>query len=210
MGIIWVMTRLDILVSSVSSAVLDTLTTVLMYSFTLLIVIGVPVLLRKARTTYQELGLTRWPSWFDLMMVPLGFFVYFILTWIFGVVGDAVIPWYDLTVTQDIGFQGLSQRYEVVLAFVCLVVLAPLAEELLFRGYLFGKLSKHAPMWAAAIITSVLFGVLHGSWVVGIDVFALSLVLCTLRVITGSIWSPVVLHMVKNGVAFYFLFINPF
>jgi membrane protease YdiL (CAAX protease family) len=46
-------------------------------------------------------------------------------------------------------------------------------------------------------------------WNVAADTFALSLVLCTLRQITGNIWAGVLLHMIKNGIAYYFLFINP-
>jgi len=35
------------------------------------------------------------------------------------------------------------------------------------------------------------------------------LVLCTLRIVTGSIWAGVLLHMIKNGLAFYVLFVAP-
>jgi membrane protease YdiL (CAAX protease family) len=96
-----------------------------------------------------------------------------------------------------------------MLAFVTLVVLAPIAEETLFRGYLYGKLKGHVPAIIAAIATSLLFGVAHMQWNVGIDVFILSLVLCGLRSLTGSIWSGILVHMIKNAIAFYFLFINP-
>jgi membrane protease YdiL (CAAX protease family) len=43
---------------------------------------------------------------------------------------------------------------------------------------------------------------------VALDVFILSIVMCGLREMTGSIWAGVVLHMMKNGLAFYLLFIN--
>ncbi|RYZ49901.1 MAG: CPBP family intramembrane metalloprotease, partial [Sphingobacteriales bacterium] len=59
------------------------------------------------------------------------------------------------------------------------------------------------------IVTSIVFGAIHGQWNVAVDVFALSLILCSLREITGSIWAGVLLHMLKNGIAFYFLFIGP-
>ena len=90
-----------------------------------------------------------------------------------------------------------------------LVIIAPVAEELLFRGYLLGKLRKHAPLWVAILVTSVIFGAIHLAWNVGIDVFALSIVLCVVRVVSGSLWPSIMLHMLKNGLAFYLLFINP-
>jgi membrane protease YdiL (CAAX protease family) len=53
------------------------------------------------------------------------------------------------------------------------------------------------------------FGAVHGQWNVAIDVFSLSLIMCGLREITGNIWAGALLHMLKNGLAFYILFINP-
>ena len=103
----------------------------------------------------------------------------------------------------------MASQFEYVLAFISLVIVAPFAEEVLFRGYLFGKLQKYTSVWLSILITSLLFAVVHFQWNVGIDVFVLSIVLCLLRIVSGSLWPAILLHMVKNGVAFYFLFINP-
>jgi membrane protease YdiL (CAAX protease family) len=110
---------------------------------------------------------------------------------------------------QETGFQRLTQYYEYALAFVTLIIVAPLAEEILFRGFLYGKLRKRMPLWVAMLITSALFGLIHGQWNVGLDVFALSIVLCSLREITGSIWAGILLHMIKNSIAFFIIFIAP-
>jgi membrane protease YdiL (CAAX protease family) len=96
-----------------------------------------------------------------------------------------------------------------ILAFITLVVIAPFAEELLFRGYLYGKLKSNVPTVVAAITTSLLFGLAHQQLNVGIDVFILSLVLCTLRSLTGSIWAGVLVHIIKNALAYYLLFVAP-
>jgi len=53
------------------------------------------------------------------------------------------------------------------------------------------------------------FAVAHFSWNVGVDVFALSIVLCSLRIMTKTIWAPILVHMIKNGIAFFILFISP-
>lgn len=42
-----------------------------------------------------------------------------------------------------------------------IAVLAPLAEEIVFRGYLQGALANVLPRWAAITITAVLFGLVH-------------------------------------------------
>jgi membrane protease YdiL (CAAX protease family) len=46
-------------------------------------------------------------------------------------------------------------------------------------------------------------------WAVALDTMVLSLMLCTLREYTGAIWAGVLVHAIKNGLAFYLLFINP-
>jgi len=175
----------------------------------LIIVLGVPWLLKRRRTNKQELGLTRLVSWLDIGLAPAGFVVYLVISVLLLALFSTLIPAIDMEQVQQNGFEGIGQRYEYVLAFVTLVIIAPLAEEVLFRGYLYGKLRAKVPLWAAILLTSLLFAAIHGQWNVAIDVFALSVVLCILRDITGSIWSGILLHMLKNGVAFYFLFVSP-
>src|SRR5690606_8459309 len=101
-------------------------------------VIGLPWLVKKS-TTKEQLGLNRLVSWLDILITPAGAIVYLLLSVILLNVASNVLPWFDINQAQDIGFEGLVFRYEYVLAFVTLVVLAPIAEEILFRGYLYGK-----------------------------------------------------------------------
>jgi membrane protease YdiL (CAAX protease family) len=120
-----------------------------------------------------------------------------------------IFPGFNISQVQNTGFSKLTQHYEFVLAFITLVLIAPFAEELLFRGYLFGKLRKYIPIWTAVVVISMVFGAFHGAWNLAIDTFALSVILCLLRITTDSIWSSIMLHMLKNGIAFYILFIYP-
>ena len=148
-------------------------------------------------------------SWTDILLAPAGMIVYLILSSLLILLATKIFPWFDVNQAQQTGFSQLSYRYEYIVAFMTLVVIAPVAEEVIFRGYLFGKLRKFVPFWVAAIVTSVLFGLAHGAWNIAIDVFALSMVSCVLRESTGNIWTSILIHMLKNGLAFYILFINP-
>jgi membrane protease YdiL (CAAX protease family) len=179
------------------------------YALALVIVIGVPWWVKKARTTKEELGVQRWPTWMDIVWAPAGAIVYIILTSIIATIAMSFLKFVNYSQTQDTGFTNLSSQSEYIMAFIMLVIIAPIAEEILFRGYLLGKLRKYAPLWVAIIVTSLVFAVVHFAWNVGLDVFALSIALCLLRVVTGSLWASILLHMMKNSVAFYFLFINP-
>lgn len=194
---------------NVNDTILSTVGAAIVYLLALAIVIGGPQLWGRFVTTRRELGLDRLPRWRDIAMTPLAFVAYYVISLIVMMIVTALVPGFDVTQTQETGFTNLTQPYEYILAFVTLVVLAPVAEEVLLRGYLYGKLRRWLSAIAAGVLTSVVFGALHGQWNVGIDVFVLSLVLCALREYTGSIWAGILLHMLKNGLAFYLLFINP-
>jgi membrane protease YdiL (CAAX protease family) len=202
--------------TSINTSVLETVAAACVYLLTFGIIVGLPWLVRRYRTTRTDVGLTRLPSWMDIGLAPAGFIVYLLASGLTMYILTKVVLGFDAAEPQEIGFQDLSQRYEYVLAFLTLVVIAPVAEEAIFRGYLYGKLRKYGPIWLSVAVTSLLFGLLHMKWDggllaginVGIDVFVLSVIMCSLREVTGSIWAGILLHMLKNGLAFYLLFIN--
>lgn len=208
-GLIWVLVQFGVSFSQLGETILNVVVTAAIYLLSLVIVLSVPLLLKRRPARKEVLGLQRLPSWKDIGLAPAGFIVYMVGSVVLLAIVSSAIPGFDAEQVQQNGFENIGQRYEYVLAFITLVVVAPLAEEILFRGYLYGKIRSKVPLWIAILLVSALFAAIHGQWNVAIDVFALSIVLCLLREITGSIWSGILLHMLKNGVAFYFLFINP-
>lgn len=209
LALLYTLKQLGFTLKTVDPAVFNTVAAASVYMLTLAFVVGLPWWVKQKRVSKEELGLTRLISWADIGLAPTGFIIYFLFSALLVYGMGLLFPHVDLQQVQETGFQNMSHYYEYLLAFITLVVLAPLAEEVLFRGYLFGKLKKIIPPWVAIIITSLLFGAVHGQLNVAIDVFALSVVLCILREITGSIWAGILLHMLKNSLAFYVLFINP-
>ena len=197
-----------ILGDAVLLPVWTTLYSALVYTLTLFLVIFVPWRLFKLKTTREELGLSGLPTWTDLGLSIVGMVVYFILAMIVTGILMAILPNLDWQEAQNVGYENLSSWGDRVLAFVSLVVIAPIAEEVVFRGWLYGKFRSKMPAYLSIVLVSALFGLMHGQWNVGINVFCLSIVLCLLREVTGTIWSGIVLHMLKNGLAFYLLFVN--
>lgn len=194
--------------TGMNQAVLSTVLASCVYALSALVIIGVPMWIKKYYTSRRDIGLTELPTWMDIMLAPAGFIIYFLLSALFVYVFSVFLPGIDMNQAQETGFGNLYYHYEYILAFTMLIVVAPVAEEVIFRGYLYGKLREIVPTWIAIIIVSMVFGFIHGQWNVGIDVFALSIILCSLREVTGSIWAGILLHMIKNGLAFYILFIN--
>jgi len=199
---------LKIPLKNIDESTVQTIGSIVIYILALSIVIGLPWAVKKFKTSKQELGLDSTMTWTDLLLAPAAFIVYILLSFVCTSIASH-FPFYNVDQVQETGFSGLSHGYEYFLAFFTLVIVAPVSEEILFRGYLLGKLRKYIPVWAAILITSLLFGIVHFAWNVSVDVFALSIVLCLLRIQTGRLWPSILLHMIKNGIAFYFLFINP-
>jgi len=86
--------------------------------------------------------------------------------------------------------------------FVCVV--APIAEEFFFRGFLFGVLRRWRGPWVAAVLTSILFGAVHAGSAPIEDLIPLGFfgfVLCMVRWRTGSIYPGMALHSLNNGLA---------
>jgi exosortase E/protease (VPEID-CTERM system) len=98
---------------------------------------------------------------------------------------------------------GLAAGWVVAKA-IGFVVVTPLAEELAFRGYLMRRLIaadfEAVPpgrfTWASFLVSSVLFGLMHGEWLAGI-LAGMAYGLVVVR--TGRVRDAVVAHAVTNG-----------
>lgn len=177
------------------------------YGLMLVITLGIPIYVWRIKTSRKELGISRIPTWTDIGLAAAGTVLYILLSVGLIYVARSLFPGFNVAQTQDLGFNNIY-GFERLLAFGLFVVVAPLAEELVFRGFLYGKLRANGmPFWQSALLVSLLFGAIHGQWNVGLDVFALSMVASGLRESTGQIWPGLLIHMTKNAVAFYFLFV---
>jgi membrane protease YdiL (CAAX protease family) len=183
-----------------------------------------------------------------LFIIALVFAVYLFVSGVVTVIISSLIPGFNVNQEQEVGFAAAS-GWQLVLAFIGLVIIPPFAEELLFRGFLYQGLKSKwntsliiktsialvvpielfispwagiallvittASVWvsrknvplSAALISGALFGLVHMQWNVAIDTFILSFALVYVFEKTGTIWSAIGLHALKNGVAFVGLFL---
>lgn len=150
----------------------------------------------------------------DIGFGLLAFAAYFVIGRVLLAVAVSAVS-INVNQPQDIGFQAAAGFGGLALTFVSLVLLPPLVEETVFRGFVFGGLRNKLPLLWAAVGTSLLFASAHlqfGSgkpllWVAAIDTFTLSMVLCYVREKTGSLWAGIFVHALKNGLAFASLFL---
>lgn len=84
------------------------------------------------------------------------------------------------------------------MAFLAVVILAPIAEEILFRGIIFRMLSKHWSEMAAIIVSTVLFGLYHGNLMQAIYVLPIGLLLGYTACKCKSVLPCILIHMINN------------
>ena len=85
------------------------------------------------------------------------------------------------------------------------ILVAPLMEELLFRGFLYPALARWTGVTASVIITASAFTLLHGaqlgySWAPLLLIFVVGITLTVTRMRTNSVATCVIVHMTYNFV----------
>lgn len=170
-------------------------------------------IIRWAGVRRQRIGIVK-PKWIDAGYALVAYGLYFLTYLAVVIVAQMFLTGVDFEQEQQIGFEAAYSTAALLMSFASLVILPPIAEEIMFRGFLFTSLRAKFNFWLATVITSILFGIAHlqfGSdapllWVAAIDTFVLSCFLCYLRERTGSLWPPILLHAIKNCIAFIILF----
>lgn len=196
-------------VEALTAPLANSIFSVISYGLSLFIVVVLPPLIFKdkvAKITRERLGLRGLPTWTDVGLAPIGYVASLLiaagLTAIFN-----LMTWFNANEAQNLGYSPYMQGWERGLAFIMLAVLAPIVEEIIFRGWLYGKLRIKIPKWVAILVVSFLFGLVHLQWNVGITVFAMSVANCLLREVTGTIYAGMLVHIINNSVAFYLVYV---
>lgn len=84
---------------------------------------------------------------------------------------------------------------------VMAVVVAPVAEEVIFRGFLYSTAKKYAGAFVSAVATSLLFAGLHGHMPSVPALFTLAMCLVLAYEKTGTLLVPMIMHSVFNAVS---------
>lgn len=107
-------------------------------------------------------------------------------------------------IIEDI--QAEDETAKLVALGVLVILAAPFAEELFFRGFLFGGLRGRMSLWPAALVSGVLFGLVHlpGGALQVPPLAVFGVLLAWLYERTGSLGPPIFVHMIQNAISFSF------
>ncbi len=162
----------------------------------------VPLLIFWRASVVEFLGL-RWERWRQVFVIApvfvLSIFAVMVLVYVtgwqgwvnerFGGGSQALVK--ALETTKDWKFMGAA-------LFVAVVV-APVVEEVIFRGYIYPVVKRFSEKWFAALFSGVLFGVIHFNLASFPVLAVMGILLVVLYERTGSIWPPIACHALFNG-----------
>jgi membrane protease YdiL (CAAX protease family) len=92
------------------------------------------------------------------------------------------------------------EQNSLVENLVLSVVVTPVVEELLFRGAMFAALLRRWGIWPAALVPSLIWGLIHVQyeWWVVVSIAGSGILLAMVRWRSGSLYLPIVLHAAWN------------
>lgn len=148
------------------------------------------------------LGL-RWSSWQWIFLIAPGAVV---LMWVVfgGLQISGYVEWMEslgVETVQDTVKLLQESKDPLVLGLmgVAAVIVAPLCEEIVFRGYFYPVMKKFAGVWPAAVCSAMVFAAAHGNLTALLPLFIFGGLLVFIYEKTGSIWAPVAVHFCFNS-----------
>jgi uncharacterized protein len=164
------------------------------------------IIVRRQRGTWGEIGF-RMPPLLPLLLTPLIFFGQLMLLAIVNLILRAIIGNFEnpqvAALTDPAGFSWLN----FVFVFTVGAIIAPIVEEMLFRGLLYQWLRRHTGALTAILLSGAIFSVVHLYLVVLLPLFVVGVVLAAVFEWTQSLWITITLHFFQNAMAISLLFL---
>jgi uncharacterized protein len=144
-------------------------------------------------------GLRATRAWRAVWLVLLTLACFFL----FSVVWSEIVHVSKEKLLEQLGANETTALLVLSAALTC--VIAPIAEEFLFRGFIFTALRNWRGTWPAALITGLLFGGVHAGSAPAVDLLPLAVLgfaLCMLYRTTRSLYPCIATHCINNAIAF--------
>ena len=163
---------------------------------------------RGKQNVWQRLGFKRLPVGEILAKgIGLGFVTYLFMM--------AVSLINNLIFQGEIYMQEISQLImnesrplAIIGLCFCVIILAPIGEEIFFRGLLFQALSRKLGIWLAIIVSGLIFAALHLSLYALLPLVATGIALAYIFYRSGNLWVSITAHAAINTISTVFLIIS--
>lgn len=84
------------------------------------------------------------------------------------------------------------------LQIICLGIIIPICEELVFRGLMYKRMREHTGFVTAMLYSATVFSVIHANFVQALYAFVMAVVFTFVYEKYGSIKAPILAHIVAN------------
>lgn len=145
----------------------------------------------------ERVYISPFPSRFFLTMIILGISTAFAVALALGMIeSSGILPqeWFEV---QNDTYSDVTEA-SGVLQFFSVGLMAPVLEEILFRGLILGTLKEKMSPWVAIILSSAAFGLAHGTAISFIYATGLGILMGWLFVKFNSVLPSIIFHMAYN------------
>lgn len=180
---------------------------ILLYSVNVLFLFGSVVVVGKVRGSLALGEVGFWPVRWKMKWILAAVGLTLGLLPLRMILGTLALELFDggmegLEMRMDVFLPGGLTLHGFVLTLFFTGILVPIAEEMYFRGALYGWLRKHVSYPAALAISTLLFGLGHmDSIAVALSSMVLGFANAVLYERTRSIWAPIAVHALNNSLA---------
>jgi membrane protease YdiL (CAAX protease family) len=109
------------------------------------------------------------------------------------------------TNADELQRQAARAPYSTLAALVVAVAVAPICEEIFFRGFVLTGLRRRLPVWGAIVVSALIFGMAHADAGSFAPLVVIGLVLAVVRWRSESLWPGIALHALNNAIAAVFI-----
>lgn len=152
---------------------------------------------RSSRTSYIKLSVKK-DFW---KMIIIGFGVFSLGNIIVSILLYFLKDLPSITRTLETLDEVSNLSSGFFLTFIVIVILAPITEELIFRGILFEEIIRLFDYKFAIFSTALLFGFYHFNILQGVNTFVMALILAIVYYYRKNILDSILIHMVNNFLA---------
>ena len=148
----------------------------------------------REKSIVKEIGLRKcnWKLVLAAVVFGIGF--------TFGLSGlMEMIPFPDSLVESFTSSHDTLSTGNPIIGFVSVAIFAPVVEEVFFRGLIYTRLKQGMPKVVAAVISALMFGVMHGEVIWILYAFVVGLMLVWVFEKTNSLLACIMVHAANNG-----------
>lgn len=169
--------------------------------------------IRKYNLKLSDFGFLKFPFWNGVYSVLKGYLAFLGIAFLIS----------SIQLFYDINIPGFGQQesplplfgndiFSIYIAFLVIVFLAPLVEELVYRGYVLQTLLSKMKVFWASILSAGIFACFHLEFSSVIPLFILGLIMNYIFIKNKSIWPSIIFHAFNNGITLiiqYYLILHP-